>query len=637
MPNWIPLHVHSQYSLLDGLSSAEKIAERLKELDIKACALTDHGTLSGTVSFYNKMKSKSIEPIMGCEFYISELDASIKSEENRKLSHLCVLAKKNAGWLSLIKASSVSNRSDNFYRKPRLDLKTLSSIGSGNFIVFSGHPGSDLGNCIFTDISLAYRAETYEAAKSLVDPNWEKKAKELAYRYADLFGKENFYLEIQLIDADNIPATKIIAKALRHIAKKCGFKTVATPDSHYVRKEDATDQRVLLACSMKKTLAEIKAHIKNDEDFSFSGFFKSNNYHIPSVDEIAKINTPEEMNSTMEILELCKGYDILKPPMLPRVNGENSASSELKKLCREGWKKRFSFKKEDPRFAQYGDRVTRELDVIVSAGLEDYFLIVNDYCSWAKNQGWMIGKGRGSCAGCMVSYLLGITEIDPIENGLIFERFYNSGRNSPGRISLPDIDCDFPISKREEVISYIKTKYGNDKVSQISVFTRMQGRGALKDILRIHQACTFEESNMITNSVPDEAEITEELQEMREDGQEPSIIRWALENCQKQLDPYCRLNGDGTLDGEYAKYFSQAIRMEGTKRSQSKHAAGIVIGSQNLQDICPMLYDKTSNDSIAGLEMSDLESIGLVKFDILGVAVLDKMMGVQKLLAGEDL
>ena len=237
----------------------------------------------------------------------------------------------------------------------------------------------------------------------------------------------------------------------------------------------------------------------------------------------------------------------------------------------------------------------------------------------------------------MVSYLLGITEINPIENGLLFERFYNSGRNAPGRISLPDIDCDFPISKREEIITYIKNKYGSDKVSQISVFTRMQGRGALKDVLRIHAACSFEESNLITKHIPDEAEISEELQEMRDEGQEPSIIKWALENCQKELEPYCKLKDDGKLEGEYAKFFAQAIRMEGTKRSQSKHAAGIVIASQNLQDICPMIYDKTSHESIAGLEMSDLESIGLVKFDILGVAVLDKLMGVQKLLAGEDL
>lgn len=629
--------MHSQYSLLDGLSSAEKIADRLSELDLKACALTDHGTLSGLISFYKKLKSKSISPILGCEFYICEQDASIKNEDNKKLSHLCVLAKKDIGWSSLVKASSVSNSIDNFYRKPRLDLKTLSSIANGNFIVFSGHPGSDLGNCLFFNLNEAYRAETFEKAKSLVHKDWEKRATDIAYKYADLFGKENFYLEIQLIDSENIPATKIISKALRYIAKKHGFKTVATPDAHYVRKEDAVDQRVLLACSMKKTLTEIRNHINNDEDFGFSGFFKSNNYHIPSVDEISKINQPEELEATLEIFEKCKDYNLLRNPMLPKISGETASSVEIKKLCRDGWKKRFSFKKEDPRFNQYGDRVTKELEIITGAGLEDYFLIVYDYCNWAKEQGWLIGKGRGSGAGCMVSYLLGITEINPIENGLLFERFYNLGRNTAGRISLPDIDCDFPISKREEIISYIKNKYGSDKVSQISVFTRMQGRGALKDVLRIHAACSFEESNLITKNIPDEAEISEELQEMRDEGQEPSIIRWALENCQKELEPYCKLKDDGKLEGEYSKFFAQAIRMEGTKRSQSKHAAGIVIASQNLQEICPMIYDKTSHESIAGLEMSDLESIGLVKFDILGVAVLDKIMGVQKLLAGEEL
>jgi len=637
MSNWIPLHVHSQYSLLDGLPSAERIADRISELGLKGCALTDHGSLSGSISFYKKLKSKSIDPILGCEFYICENEPTIKNEDNKKLSHLCVLAKQDIGWKNLVKASSISSSPENFYRKPRLDLKTLASISNGSFIVFSGHPGSDLGNCLFTNLTEAYRAETFEHAKSLIDPNWEKKATDLAYKYADLFGKENFYLEIQLIDSENIPATKIIAKALRHIAKKHGFKTVATPDAHYARKEDAVDQRVLLACSMKKTLNDIRNHIQNDEDFGFSGFFKSNNYHIPSFEEISKLNSNEEIENTFEIFNRCKDYSILKSPMLPKITGDSSSSSEIKRLCREGWKKRFSFKKEDPKFNQYGDRVTKELEVITSAGLEDYFLIVYDYCNWAREQGWLIGKGRGSGAGCMVSYLLGITEINPIENGLLFERFYNSGRNAPGRISLPDIDCDFPISKREEIINYIKNKYGNDKVSQISVFTRMQGRGALKDVLRIHAACSFEESNLITKHIPDEAEITEELQEMRDEGQEPSIIRWALENCQKDLDPYCKLKDDGTLEGQYAKYFAQAIRMEGTKRSQSKHAAGIVIASENLQNICPMIYDKTSHENIAGLEMSDLESIGLVKFDILGVAVLDKMMGVQKLLAGESL
>ena len=233
---------------------------------------------------------------------------------------------------------------------------------------------------------------------------------------------------------------------------------------------------------------------------------------------------------------------------------------------------------------------------------------------------------------------MGVTEVDPIEHGLIFERFYNAGRNTENHTSLPDVDMDFEIQSRENTISYIKEKYGSDRVAQILTFSRMQGRGALKDVLRAHSACGFEEMNRITTWIPDEADISDQLQEMRDadkdsggDG-EASIIMWALENHKKELENWCHIDDNGNLQGPMARRFEQAIRLEGTKRAQSKHAAGIVIAQEPLSHVCPMVHDKKSSQMIAGMEMGDLESMGHVKFDILGIALLDKIHGVKNLL-----
>lgn len=239
---------------------------------------------------------------------------------------------------------------------------------------------------------------------------------------------------------------------------------------------------------------------------------------------------------------------------------------------------------------------------------------------------------HNSAAGCLVSYLIGITSIDPIEYSLIFQRFYNAGRNSADHISMPDIDVDVPIDKREEVITYIKNKYGGDKVSQMVTFNTMKGRGALKDVLRAYGNITFEEMNKITKHIPDESKIADELQEMKEETGEASIIRWALENKAEDLREWCFLDENNELQGSLAKRFEQAIRLEGTKTNQSKHAAGIAISSTSLGECCPMVYDSKNDKPIAGMEMQDLENIGIIKFDILGVAMLDKIMYIQDLL-----
>jgi DNA polymerase-3 subunit alpha len=240
---------------------------------------------------------------------------------------------------------------------------------------------------------------------------------------------------------------------------------------------------------------------------------------------------------------------------------------------------------------------------------------------------------HNSAAGCLVSYLIGITSIDPIKYNLIFDRFYNAGRNTKDRVSMPDIDVDVPINKRENIINYIKEKYETNKVSQMITFNTMKGRGALKDVLRVYGNISFDEMNKITKNIPDEAKIADELQEMKEEYGEASIIQWALENNPDKLRDWCYLDSDTQeLKGPLAKRFEQAIRLEGTKSNQSKHAAGVVIAEQPLAEICPMVYDAKNEQLIAGMEMQDLESIGVIKFDILGIAMLDKIMTIRDLL-----
>jgi DNA polymerase-3 subunit alpha len=286
--------------------------------------------------------------------------------------------------------------------------------------------------------------------------------------------------------------------------------------------------------------------------------------------------------------------------------------------------------KEDQ--AIYVERVKKELDILEATNLASYFLIIRDIVSYVKSKNCLPGPGRGSAAGCLVSYLIGITGIDPIKYDLIFERFYNTGRNTSTNTSMPDIDVDVPIEHREDIINYIKNKYGHDKVSQMITFNTLKGRGALKEVLRIYGNISFEEMNRITKHIPDEAKIADELQEMKDEDGEASIIKWALENNGAKLKEWCYIGDDKTLCGPLAKRFEQAIRLEGSKYNQSKHAAGIAISNKSLSTICPMIWDSKTEQSIAGFEMADLESIGVIKFDILGIALLDKIMCVRDIL-----
>lgn len=617
--NYIPLHCHSMFSLLDGLSKPEQIAQRCKDIGATACALTDHGNISGAVKFYLAMKKAGIKPILGCELYICDQHPSVRDKENRHLSHFIVLAKNKEGWKDLIKIVSLSNNPEFYYHKPRLDLGTLGSMNNGNLIGITGHLGSTLANTIVDNDTLK--------------ENWLEAGCEHIKKLKDIFG-DNLFLEAQLMDQENLVIQKDLTKAIRELGENTQTKVICTPDAHYCEKSDAVDQRILLCNNLKITFAEINNKLNNNEDAPMGCFFASDNYHILSQEEMKGLHTSSEIENTNYVANLIEEYDILSKPKLPPFKCPNNMDDAeyLRELCRQGWKKKIAniVPKED--HPKYVDRIKYELDVLQGAGLSSYFLIVQDIVNYVRNQGWLPGPGRGSAAGCLVSYLIGITSIDPIQYSLLFDRFYNSGRNSVDHISMPDIDVDVPINKREQIIQYIKDKYGQDKVSQMITFNTIKGRGSLKDVIRVYGNISFDEMNQITKNIPDEAKIADELQEMKEETGESSIIRWALENQPDKLKEWCYIDDNNELQGPLAKRFEQAIRLEGVKSNQSKHAAGIAISSEPLADLCPMVYDSKNDQLIAGMEMQDLEALGIIKFDVLGIAYLDKIMCVSDFL-----
>jgi len=616
MKNYVPLHAHSHYSLLDGLSKPDKMADRCSKINVKSCALTDHGTIAGTVQFFQAMKAKGIKPILGCELYISQQDSQIKTKENSDLSHFILLAKNKTGWFNLIKIISETNKPENFYHKPRISFDRLKPFLDGNLIGFSGHLGSTIADAIQADPDNAMKIGT----------------EHVSYM-KDLFG-DNYFLESQLMDRESTPEQIELTNIIRRLGSSTNTKIICTPDAHYCEKEDAVDQRILLCNNLKTTLAEINKKMLNNESIPMGCFFKSDNFHILSPEEIALLHTEDEIENTNYVDSLCEDYDILHKPMLPPFSCPNNINPDeyLRELCRKGWKEKIAnnIDKEDQQ--QYVDRIKYELEILQGADLSSYFLIVGDIVNKVRLEHWLPGPGRGSAAGCLVSYLIGITSIDPIKYNLIFERFYNSGRNTKDRISMPDIDVDVPINKREYIIEYIKSKYGHDKVSQMITFNTMKGRGALKEVLRVYGNITFDEMNRITKYIPDEAKISDELQQMKEDTGEASILRWALENNVDKLKEWCYIDDNNELSGPLAKRFEQAIRLEGTKSNQSKHAAGVVISSQNLGSVCPMVYDSKNKQLIAGMEMQDLEALGIIKFDVLGIAMLDKIMNISEYL-----
>ena len=610
--NYISQHCHSQYSLVDGLSSPTQIANKIATLNQDACAITDHGNINGHVQFYEAMQKVGCKPLLGIEFYISLNDSTIKNKENRKLVHQVLIAKNLKGWLQLAKLVSTANNIDNFYHRPRLDAAKMGELCSGgNIMSFGGHLGSWIANIL---IRSNYDIQSTARATQLM---------------AEYFGKDNFFLEIQLVDAVNNPECLKIAEALREVSTRTGIKCVATGDSHYTSKEDVFDHRLILCTNLKTTFNKI-AQQKN---FGLKTFFQSDNFYIHSTEEMLTLHDGylDEIANTQLIADMCEDYSILKSPQLPKYKCPNDMddSKYLRELCRIGWKTR----KIDNDDSRYIDRIKHELDVLQNANLASYFLTVHDITNYIKEQGWVLPTGRGSSAGSLVSYLLGVTQVDPIKHNLIFERFYNLSRVG----SLPDIDLDIATSKRDQVIDYITQTYGENNVAQIVTYGSLKGRSALKAVLRANEAISFDEMCRLTEHVPDEARISADLQEMKEERGKSSIIQWALEHHGKLLKEWCYIDKNKKLQGRLSRLFEQAIRIEDTLCTQGRHASGVIVSVNNLYENCPMIMDTKTKKQIVGFDLRDSEKIGLVKLDVLGLSLLDKIAGVRSILKTGDI
>ena len=385
---------------------------------------------------------------------------------------------------------------------------------------------------------------------------------------------------------------------------------------------------------MRKSIGQVQSELKQGKSRSLGTFFNSNNYHIPSYEDMREFHTEEELQHTIDIANMCTQYDILGPPNPPVFDCPNGMSPNdyLRELCREGWSRKMGHVEKGSLFSEYGDRVNKEIKIFTETNLSSYFLIVRDILKYAESRGYLTGPGRGSAAGCMVSYLMDITKIDPMPHDLIFERFYNAGRNAGGRVSMPDIDIDVPKQSRNDIIDYIKQKYGEDNVAQIVTFQTLKGRAALKRVMAARGNIGFSEQNAITSHILDEAKISDELQDMKDELGTASVITWALENKKDKLKEWCYVDDNGNLQGKFAKIFEQAIRLEDTKIIQSKHAAGVVVSPQPIYDVCPMVIDKEGKGQLAGFEGPSCEDAGLLKLDVLGIKMLDKIMEMPEII-----
>lgn len=588
---YAPLSLHSHYSLLRGLNNPSAIVKALSNFGITSAALTDYDKVSGAVEFSKQCDEANIKPILGSKIYISD-DAG----------YVTVIAKNKLGWKELTKLSSVSHDVNHITKSgvPQVSFEELAC--NKNLIIMAGEP------------------ETILEKSDNIDPILEK--------YKSAFG-DRFLISIQRMNQDECPYDKTTNYLLTDRAKLYGIECVGVPGTFYINKSDKADLNLLLCNHHKVSWNELPKLVETIPNLA--RFISGDNCHLPSPLEMSKRYSESELKNSELVADMCEDYTILANPTLPKFECPNgyTEAEYLRQLCREGWKRLTSAGKIDTsRTKEYVERINMELSVFNEAGLEGYFLIVQDYVNWVKKQGVLVGCSRGSAGGSIVSFLTDIITIDPIVYELYFERFYNKGRNSPGKISLPDIDVDFPVAFRERVFEYIRTKYGRENVTQVCTFSSLQGRGAIKEVMRIHRACSNDVMNDISKRLPQKASIEDKLEEAKE----KSIIRWTLHNDPDALKDWCTINDDDTLSGSMAPYFEQAMRMEGVYKSYGKHASALCIGSQPIDEICPMVNDKKTGALIAGIEYEYLELTGLPKFDILGLSTLDKLMGVNQLL-----
>lgn len=384
---------------------------------------------------------------------------------------------------------------------------------------------------------------------------------------------------------------------------------------YYADKKDCILHRIMLCVKYKTTMKEYAKKVAQEDLI----FFKTDEFYFKKI-ENDQFNK-EVISAGEKLINELESYTIFCKPKLPKVDtGGLSENDKLLDLCRKGWKKKCDHLRGGIR-QKYIDRVKSELEIITKYNLSGYFLIVYDILNYVEQKGWMRGIARGSAGGSIVSYLLNIILVDPIRFNLLFSRFLNAGRFTKDKVSLPDIDIDIPKRYRDEIIDYLKDKYGLDKVSQMITFGRLKGKSAIKEVNRVMEYMTFSEINELTENFPDEAMVADELEEM----EVKSVIMWALENYPKKMEKWCYLK-DGKIAGEYEELFNLAIRLENTYKSLGKHPAGVIISNESLTENAPVVYK--DNEPIIGLEMNALDKIGLVKFDILAVNILDKLMWI---------
>lgn len=589
------LNCKTHYSLLRSIIQPSQLPLVLKTLGISTCAITDYATISGCVNFHTQLKEGGIKPILGVELNICPT-MIVKEGETYSLT---LLAKNREGWNDIVKIVSLSNSPEYWSGKPRIDLETLiQNINPANIIAYSGGKDSIIDNII----------TKYGKEKGLI---WAKKLAEMFVG--------GFYLYIDIFSSNH--------EIIREISRESGIISFGNPNPHYCRIDDVILQRIVLCSEYKTTLQ--KGHP--------SHFFSDNRYYVWSLDEMKVDYTEDEINNSNLIANQIEEFDVGNPPIFPRFDCPNGLSEDeyLRELCREGWLKKIKGKIPVDKEEEYVGRIKYELEVLQGAGLSSYFLVLADVLNFVRDGECLVLADRGSAAGCLAAYLVNIISTNPIPYNLQFERFYNAGRNTPGKVTLPDIDLDIPIQKRDATIEYIRDKYGIDKVAQILTYQTIKGKGALKMVFRAYDDISFEEQNKITEIFPEDSKIADELQEMKEAGEEPSIIMWALENRADKLAEWVKLNDDGKLEGRLALYFEQGIKLEKTKSAQSRHASGVVVSSEQIGNYAPMMYD--NNSRVVGYEMNECEQVGLVKLDILGLSTLDRLMTIRDILRNGEI
>lgn len=551
--NFTHLHLHTEYSLLDGFTKIDKLIEKLKEFGMDSCAITDHGNMYGVIEFYKKCQANNIKPIIGCEVYICENDYKIKTPQNKRYYHLILLAKNNNGYKNLLKIVSKAY-TQGYYYKPRIDFEVLKEYKEDLI---------GLSACLNGEIN------------QRILENDIKKAYSTAEKYLDLFGKENFYLEVQY---HGLKEQKKVNEVLLQIHKDLDIELVCTNDVHYVEKNDAFYQDVL-SCIQTGSLLEDENRMKMPVD----EFYLKDSQMM---EEIFK-EFPRAFENTQKISAMCNVSLEFHNPHLPyftKLPKDTTNLEYLKILVKEGLIKKY--KNLDEKIIK---RAKKEIDVINNMGYVDYFLIVWDFVKYAKDNKIAVGPGRGSAAGSIVSYALDITQVDPLKYDLLFERFLN-----PERVSMPDIDIDFCYENRDRVVEYVYELYGRDHVSQIVTFGRMQARNAIRDVGRV--------MNISYNKVDKIAKLI------------PQAIGMTID---KALDSTEKLAYEYQNDVETKRMIDTARNIEALPRHTSIHAAGVVISKEILTDIVPLAL---SNDQIVTqFNMTEIEELGLLKMDFLGL------------------